>query len=193
LEDYTIPRMNFEINSANEFIKGMLGVYPVSFAYPCGNTFIGKGTKTQSYVPLISLMFESGRLYGESMANPVICDMAQLPAEKLDGRSFSEIKELIEKAKNKGSWLILVGHDIGDGENGTSSLSVIDSICRYSKDPSNGIWADNIHNISSYIREKRGTEPFVWMPDEKNPAQKAFSKLWSKYYVIKSKNQAMPK
>jgi peptidoglycan/xylan/chitin deacetylase (PgdA/CDA1 family) len=193
LEDYTIQRMRFELYSANEFIEEILGVCPVSFAYPCGATFVGRGVEVESYVPLISQMFESGRLYGESMVNPVLCDMAQLPAEELDGKSFDEIKELIETAKSSGNWLILAGHEIGEGEKETSRLSVIEAICEYSKDPSNGIWVDNIHNISSYIREKRGNEPFVWMPDEKNPAQKAFSKLWSKYYVIKSKNQAMPK
>lgn len=187
LEDYSIPMMKFELYAANEYIKEMLGVYPVSFAYPCGETFTGKGINTQSYVPFISVMFESGRLYEGGMANPVICDMAQLPAEKLDGRSFNEIIELIETAKSKGSWLILVGHEIGEGENETSSLSTIEAICNYSIDPSSGIWVDNIHNIASYVREKRRDKPFVQMPDYKNPAQKIFSKLWSKYYVFKSK------
>ena len=187
LEDYTIPRIEFELYAANEYIKEMLGIYPVSFAYPCGDTFTGKGINAQSYVPLISVMFESGRLYEAGMANPVICDMAQLPAEKLDGRSLNEIKGLIETAKSKGSWLILVGHEISQGENETSSLSTIEAICNYAMDPSNGIWVDNIHNIASYVREKRGDEPFVQMPDTKNLVPKTFSKLWSKYYVLKSK------
>ena len=186
LEDYTSQRMKFDLNSANEYIKEMLGIYPVSFAYPCGDTFTGKGENIQSYAPLISVMFESGRLYEGSKANPVLCDMAQLPAEKLDGRSFNEMKELIETAKSKGSWLILVGHEIGEGDNETSSSSVIEAICKYSMDPANGIWIDNVHNISSYVREKRGDKPFVQLPDHKNPAQQAFSKLWSKYYVFKS-------
>lgn len=186
LEDYTLPRMKYELYSANEYIKEMLGITPVSFAYPCGNTFTGKGINMQSYVPLIFEMFESGRLYEGGKANPVISDMAQLPAEKLDGRSFNEIKELIETATSKGSWLILAGHEIGEGENETSSLSTIEAICNYSLDPSNGIWVDNIHNIASYLREKRGDQPFVQMSDNRNPAQKTYSKLWSKYYVFKS-------
>lgn len=186
LEDYTIPLMKFDLYSANEYIKEMLGVYPVSFAYPCGDTFTGKGINVQSYVPLISVMFESGRLYDGGKANPVICDMAQVPAEKLDGRSFNEIKELIETAKSQGSWLILVGHEIGEGENETSSLSTIEAICNYSMDPSNGIWVDNVHNIASYVKEKRGDKPFVQMPDYKNPVQRTYSKLWSKFYVFKS-------
>lgn len=193
LEEYTLERMRFELYAANEYIKDMLGIYPVSFAYPCGDTFIGKGENTQSYVPLISVMFESGRLYGENIVHPALCDMAQLPAEKLDGRSFNEIQKLIEKAKTKGNWLILTGHDIGEGESEKSSFSTIEAICKYSSDPSNGIWVDNVHNIASYIRENRGDDPFVQMPDNKNPAQKTFSKLLSKYYAHKSTTQTMPK
>lgn len=188
LEDYTIQRMRFELYSANEFIEEMLGVCPVSFAYPCGATFIGRGTGVESYVPLVSEIFESGRLYGESMVNPALCDMAQLPAEMLDGKSFDEIKDLIEKAKSSGNWLILAGHDTGEGKKEASSLSVIEAICEYSLDPSNGIWIDNIHNIASFIREKRGEEPFVQNPADQHPVQKIFSKLWSKYYVLKSRN-----
>ena len=99
-------------------------------------------------------MFESGRLYGEGMTNPVYCDMSQLPAEQLDGKSFNEIKELIKMAESTGNWLILAGHEIGEGENETSSLSTLEAICKYSMDPSNGIWIDNIHNIASYVEEK---------------------------------------
>lgn len=188
LEDYTIERIRFELNSANEFIEEMLGICPVSFAYPCGDTFIGRGTEVESYVPLVSEMFESGRLYGESMVNPALCDLAQLPSEKLDDKSFDEIKELIETAKSSGNWLILAGHDIGEGEKGTTSLSVLEAICEYSMDPSNGIWIDNIHNIASYIREKRGEKLYRRMAADQQPVQKSFSKLWSKYYVFKSRN-----
>src|SRR4030042_2805802 len=61
LEDYTLNRMKTELDSANRLIKRMMDVNPVSFAYPCGQTFIGRGINVQSYVPLIAMMFESGR------------------------------------------------------------------------------------------------------------------------------------
>ena len=28
-------------------------------------------------------------------------------------------------------------------------------------DPANGIWIDNVHNIASYVKEKRGEKPFL--------------------------------
>ena len=61
LEDYTLDEMNVELDSANNILKETLGVRAVSFAYPCGQKFVGRGKNTKSYIPLIALMFESGR------------------------------------------------------------------------------------------------------------------------------------
>jgi beta-glucosidase len=170
LEDYTLGRMYVELDSANRLIKDILGVVPVSFGYPCGQKFVGRGTMTKSYVPLISAMFETGRGWRDEGPNdPAYCDMAQLTGMELDGKSFDEIKKLIESAKDKGSWLILVGHDITDGLNQTSLLSTIEAICKYAMDPSNGIWIDNVHNIASYINNKRGENKSYELPVYKNP------------------------
>jgi len=61
LENYTLTRMKMELDSAGRALKKILGVNTVSFGYPCGQTFIGRGIDTRSYVPLIAMMFESGR------------------------------------------------------------------------------------------------------------------------------------
>jgi len=192
LENYSITDISNDINTANGIIEEMLGVQPVSFAYPCGQTFVGQGENTKSYVPVISKMFESGRLYSSGAVSPVFCDMAQLPSEHLDNRSFDEILELIEAAKQKGQWLILVGHDVGDGrsagnDNLMSSKKTIEAICEYASDPSNEIWIDNVHNIASYIKNKRSEKPFKYLSEYKKPSGSFYSKLWSFFYISKMK------
>ena len=125
---------------------------------------------TKSYVPLISAMFESGRGWRDELPNdPGYCDMSRLSGMELDGKSFEEVKKLIEYAKNKGSWLILAGHEINNGGSATSLISTIDSLCKYAMDPSNGIWIDNIHNIASYINDKRGKKVSNELPVYQNP------------------------
>jgi peptidoglycan-N-acetylglucosamine deacetylase len=157
LEDYSLPMMFEELDSANKIINNLLGVVPVSFGYPCGQKFIGRGKETKSYVPLISEMFESGRGWHDEAPNdPAYCDMFQLNGMELDGKSFDEIRKLLESAKDKGSWLILAGHDINDSGSSTSLLSTIESICKFAMDPSSGIWLDNVHNIALYINNQRG-------------------------------------
>jgi len=95
--------------------------------------------------------------------------MAQLTGMELDGKSFDEIKKLIETAKSTGMWLILAGHEMNVGGNQTSLLPTLESICEYALDPANEIWIDNVHNIASYVLEKRNELPSVKLPPYKNP------------------------
>jgi beta-glucosidase len=170
LETYTLERMRIELDSASAVIKKLLGIKPVSFAYPCGHTFVGKGVNTSSYIPLVASAFETGRVWlSEGPNDPLFCDMAQLTGMELDGKSFDQIKAMIESAKEKGQWLVLAGHEINDGGFQTSQLSTIEALCKYANDPANGIWLDNIHNIAAYVREKRDEPQFIQTPLYKNP------------------------
>ncbi len=170
LEDYTLQEMSFELDSASKLITKMLGIKPVSFAFPCGQKFVGRGNTTKCYIPLISAKFESGRGWlSEGPNYPSFCDISQVTGMELDGKSFEEIKILIDEARSKGSWLVLAGHEMNDEGAQTSILSTIAEICKYASDPANEIWIDNVHNIASYIKEKRGEKPFAVMPLYKNP------------------------
>jgi len=170
LETYTLQRMKTELDSAGAVIKNLLGIQPVSFAYPCGQTYVGTGVNTKSYVPLVASLFESGRLWlSEGPNDPVSCDMAQLTGMELDGKSFDQVKTLIESAGRKGQWLILAGHEINNDGRQTSLLSTIEEIIKYASDPANGIWIDNVHNIASYIKEKRGEVQYEVLPVYRNP------------------------
>lgn len=192
LENYSLTDISNDINTANQIIEEMLGIKPVSFAYPCGQTYIGQGKNTKSYVPVVSSIFESGRLYSTGTVSPLFCDLAQLPSEHLDNRSFDQVLDLIEAAREKGQWLILVGHDVGEGQSAgnddlMSSKMTIEAICKYANDPSNGIWIDNVHNIVSYIKDKRSEKPFKYLSEYKKPDGTLYSKLWSLYYISKIK------
>ena len=156
LEEYTPERMRSELDSANRIITEVLGTTPVSFAYPCGQTFTGRSISARSYVPLVASMFESGRGWlNEAPNDPSFCDMAQLNATELDGKSFDQVLKMIETAKIAGGWLILAGHEMNIEGYQTSRLETIEAICKYAADPANGIWIDNIHNVASWVKKER--------------------------------------
>jgi beta-glucosidase len=184
LESYTLQRMRFEIDSASKIIKKVLGVQPVSFAYPCGLTFIGKGTSLKSYIPVIATMFESGRLWlSEGPTVPAECDMAQITGMELDGKTFDQVKAMIESAREKGVWLVLAGHEMNEGGVQTSKLATIEAICKYALDPANGIWIGDVHTIASYIKEKRGEsafKPFLPYRDPELPIEQRVNDLISR-------------
>lgn len=191
LENYTLTDISNDISTANKIIEEMLDVKPVSFAYPCGQTFVGQGENTRSYVPVVSEMFESGRLYSTGTVNPVFCDFAQLPAESMDNKTIEEVMELIENARTKGQWLILTGHEFGGGtgtgDNLVSSKETITAICNYANNPSNGVWIDNVKNITSYVKTKREEKPFKYLSEYKKPDGTLYSKLWAGFYILKMK------
>ncbi len=168
LEDFTLFQMKEDMETANNLIDKTLGVKPFSFAYPCGQKFVGRDMNTKSYVPLVSSLFETGRGWRDEGANnPDFCDMAQLYGIELDGKTFADVKKIIEK--EKGNWIIFVGHEINTEGKQTSFLSTIDSLCKYTMEESNNIWIDNVHNIARFIKDQRGESPFSVLPVYKNP------------------------
>jgi peptidoglycan-N-acetylglucosamine deacetylase len=157
LEDYTISQMRTELTKANEKIQELLGVTPSEFAYPCGQTFVGRGTKTMSYVPIISEQFSSGRTWLDEAANdPAYCDLAQITGVEMDGKDIKSIKALIEQARENGLWLVLAGHDIGSRNHQTTEVKMLKRLLPYLINPANKIWVAPVGEISAYIETLRG-------------------------------------
>lgn len=156
LEEYSLDRMDEELLKANDKIKELLSVSPTEFAYPCGQTFVGRGENTSSYVPLIAAQFSSGRTWLDEAANdPSFCDLAQLTGMEMDGKNFEQIVGLVQNAKKEGLWLVLAGHDIGDKNRQTTEVEMLEKLLPYLKDPKNKIWTAPVGEISAYIKTQR--------------------------------------
>jgi peptidoglycan/xylan/chitin deacetylase (PgdA/CDA1 family) len=156
LEDYTMDMMRTELVEANRQIEALLGIRPTTFAYPCGQTFVGRGVKTQSYVPLVAELFTAGRGWLDEAPNdPAYCDMAQLYGMELDGKSWEQAKALIEGARKGGLWLVFAGHEIGASGNQTTRIDMLEKLLAYVQDPANGIWLAPISTVAEYVIENR--------------------------------------
>jgi len=157
LEDYTMAKMEHEMDEANAETQRLLGVQPATFAYPCGQKFIGRGTGTQSYVPLVARKFRVGRGFRDEAANnPVFCDFAQVLSPQTDGMSFEEMKKWVLTAAQNGGWLVFTGHEIGKPGYQVTDVSVLEQFLEYAGDPSHGVWLDTVYAIARYIQEQRG-------------------------------------
>ena len=158
LEDYTLDQMRSELRQASDIIENQFGVRPVSFAYPCGQKYVGRGRNFKSYVPLIAEEFLTGRGWMNEWANdPAFCDMANLMGVELDGKSFEQVKQVMDRVLKDGGWLIFAGHEIGDGGRQTTLASTLKALCEYAQDPANGIWLDTVESVSRYIIEQRSS------------------------------------
>ena len=154
LEDYTLEQMAAELDEANAEIEKSLGVRPVTFAYPCGQKFVGRGANVKSYVPVVASRFLAGRGWrDEAPTAPAVCDLAQLMTMELDGLTWEQLKGLIEQARKTGGWLVLCGHDVGEGGRQTVRIDTLRAFCEYAQDPKNGVWVDTLANIARYVAE----------------------------------------
>lgn len=156
LEDYTQETMYAELAEANTQIFNLLGVKCEAFAYPCGNTFVGRGTNTKSYVPVVADLFATGRGWRNEGPNaPEFCDMAQLTGMEMDGKDFEEILPMIEQARANGQWLILAGHEMGENGPQTTRISMLRKLIQYAQDPKNGIWIAPVSAVARYVLTAR--------------------------------------
>jgi peptidoglycan/xylan/chitin deacetylase (PgdA/CDA1 family) len=57
LEDWTLQAIAADVDAATTSIEHLVGTRPLTFAYPCGQSFVGRGRQRQSYVPLIAERF----------------------------------------------------------------------------------------------------------------------------------------
>ena len=156
LEDYDLDKMRSELMQANKQIERLLGVIPRSFAYPCGETYVGRGLGTTSYVPLIAELFSTGRTWLDETANdPGFCDLAHLRGLEMDGKDFDAIKTTLENAKGRGLWVVLAGHEMADEGRQTTRLQMLEQLLAYARDPANGVWLAPVGEVASYVTAHR--------------------------------------
>ena len=159
LENYTMPMMEKELEAASVDIEKLVGVKPATFAYPCGQKFVGRGTATSSYVPLIAKLFLACRGFRDEGPNdPAQCDFAQLMGVESDGLSFEQMKSMTTAAANQHFWLVFAGHEIGAPGRQTTQSAALEEFFEYARNPSNGIWLDTVKAVAEYVKAHR-TEP----------------------------------
>lgn len=154
LENYTIEQITSDIDDATHKIEDTFGFTPQTFAYPCGQKFVGRGRQAASYVPVVAERFVAGRGFRDESTNlPAVCDLAQLCGEDFDCKTFEQIEPFLGRTAESGRWVVFVGHGVGDGGGQVVLRSMLDQLCAYISDPDNGLWADTVANIGTYVRD----------------------------------------
>ena len=154
LEEYNLEQMRDEILKANSCIEQELGIQPKTFAYPCGQKFVGRSKDVRSYVPLVAEYFLVGRdAFNEVPNDPTFTDLAQVTALDMDDVTFETVQQYLDYARKHNSWLIFLGHEISDQGKQTVNISVLEKLCQFLKD--GDIWVDTVENIGTYINQKR--------------------------------------
>jgi peptidoglycan-N-acetylglucosamine deacetylase len=156
LEEYTLARIEQDIAKAGSEIEKLVGVRPVTFAYPCGSKYVGRGEQTQSYVPVIAKRFLAGRGFRDESANdPAFADLAQLLGIESDAMRFERMRELVQQAQVNNGWIVFAGHEIGKPGNQTTEIAELEKFITWAKDPASGVWLDTVEAIARHIQKQR--------------------------------------
>lgn len=156
LEEYDLERMRRDLDGAQAEIRRLLGVAPVSFAYPCGLKFVGRGKSVRSYVPLVEERFVLGRGYLDEAANdPRVCDPAQAMGTAFDDMGPEQVLRIAAAAAREGQWVLFTGHGIGPRAYQSTSVEALEALIAFAQDPAHGIWLEAAGTVASYVRRRR--------------------------------------
>lgn len=160
LESYTLARFEAEeLVPADETIRLATGVTPRTFAYPCGQTFVGREAGLTSYIPLIGRRFLAGRGFRSEYVNaPDYCDLANLGGVDGDELTLDEYRGWTERALAEGGWLVFAGHDIEPREGRqVSSVAQLDRYLGWLAANRSSVWTATVAEIAAYVKERKRT------------------------------------
>ncbi len=150
LEDYSLERLEAEIDEASGRIERLLGVRPETFAYPCGQSSVGRGEGRTSYVPVVARRFVAARGYGSETSNdPRRCDFAHLDAFSIDGLDAGELLGLVDHAGATGRWVIMAGHDVGERGEQTVLIDSLEALFHRIAQPD--VWVAPVAAVAKYL------------------------------------------
>ncbi len=119
LEAMTLEAIEADILAAQQRLKVVApDQQHWTFAYPCYQTFVGRGEGRKSYVPVVAKHFLCGRGRAEfgTASIPAVCDLAAVGAIGAERMSGFEMIGLVEELTSRGQWVNLCFHEI-DGPN----------------------------------------------------------------------------
>jgi peptidoglycan/xylan/chitin deacetylase (PgdA/CDA1 family) len=156
LEDYDLGRMERELLQASDEVAAFTGQRPISYAYCCGQKFVGRGEQTRSFVPLVAKHFRVGRGFrDECPCDPAFTDLAQVSGKDFDGSTSERLLDWVEEARREGRWLALAGHDIGQAQGQSVGSRELDALLQKLRGMPD-VWLDTIGAVGSYIHSVRG-------------------------------------
>jgi peptidoglycan-N-acetylglucosamine deacetylase len=150
-QDYDLARMATELDQTLELLSGLGARPPYTFAYPCGETEVGKAP--QSYVGLVSERFLAARGVEPRVADPWRDPLSQVPAH--DGaKRPDELIELVERAVESGGWLVLIFHGVG-AEHLPVELEAHRALAGYLARQAGRVWTDSFGAVAAHVQAER--------------------------------------
>ena len=153
LELWSLERIEADVLQAEEALRRWLrGIKEHSFAYPCGQTFVGRGSERRSYVPVIARHFRVARGLGESANDPRICDLHCLSSWMVVGVTGEQMISMLQPAIEAVHWDIFCFHGIG-GDHHRVDVEPYEELVRYLAEQAPQIWTATVQEVGLAVAE----------------------------------------
>lgn len=151
LESMTLDEIERDVLEAERRLRVGIPEQTVrSFGYPCYQTYVGTGTRRQSYVPVIARHFVAARGKGETANDPARCDLHDLwswPAERMSGAA---LVGLAERAAGDGRWAVLTFHGIAEGHLPVADVDLRE-LCAFLARHRDRIWTAPVAVVAQHV------------------------------------------
>ncbi len=155
LENYTLERMEMELREASRILREAIpGQTDFSFAYPCGQKYVGDGESRQSYVPVVARQFLAARGLGEVANHPLKCDLMDVWSWMVQRISAEEMIRMTEEAVAQGKWAVFCYHGIG-GDHFPVATEALEGLANHLTRNQDRIWTDTFLNVAKHIAAAR--------------------------------------
>jgi peptidoglycan/xylan/chitin deacetylase (PgdA/CDA1 family) len=152
-QDYDLARMAEELDQTLALLRSLGARPPYTFAYPCGETHVGK--TPQSYVSLVRERFLAARGVEPRVADPLRDPLSLVPAH--DGaKSPRELIELVERAVENGGWLVLLFHGVG-GDHLPVEREAHTALAEYLARQAGRVWTEPFGGVAAHVRDALAT------------------------------------
>ena len=127
-----------------------------SYAYPCGETHVGRGLTRASYVPVVAKHYLVGRWLGDGVTSnyPAGVDLACVWAPMPVGESGESLIAVAEAAADAGKWAVYAFHGIG-GDHHSNSAEDFGALVDHLAANRDRIWVDTVTTVGRWIHEHR--------------------------------------
>ena len=153
LEDYTAERMSKELDESIALVRELTEREgPLTFAYPCTETFIGEPANRSSYAPLIDERFLASR--GKDVSIPgTVSPPNVLWSEEAEVSGPVSV-EWVKKAEREHRWVVFVFHGIG-GDYIPTSIEAHRELLDYLAKNRRDVWTAPFGEVAAFLKSRQ--------------------------------------
>src|SRR6478735_8708760 len=148
LQDYDSARMDAELAESIQQLRYLGQTGPLTFAYPCGSTWIGE--PPQSYVPSVEKSFVAARGIVRGVVDPAHVQLFEVSSVMGD-IGGSELVTWVERAVQSGGWVVFTFHGV-EGDNLSVSANAHEALLEYLHKNRAQIWTERFGTVAQYVK-----------------------------------------